>query len=557
MFMANKQLFFKGVLILTSIFLCSLSYGQDGDEQGEIKDVEIEVVTSREIKLPTAEKNFEKVKTEPVNQTRPDLNYRFATVNYLLPDLNIRLRPRRLTSPTKQKIYGNHVKLGYGNFGTPYAEGFFNNKRDKQKNYGAHVKFLRSNNGPVDDENSGSGVFGADVYGRYFGKSASLGGSLAFDRRNYHFYGYPPGTEVSSDTIEQGFNHFGIKGDLQSTDADNPLQYNLGVAFDYLQDDFEARESEIGLDIGITYDLDDEAKIVIESQAYFINQQDELIDSQSRTLFRLRPSYQFNVNGFRVKAGFNVAYENDTLGSAGELHFYPDIEASYPISDEIDIVAGLTGDIEKTSLRRFSEENPFISTNVPVFHSNKQYEFYGALRGKLSSSLAFNTGFSVANYRNLYFFVNNATDQSRFDLLYEPESTSRFNYFVEVSYSNSDIFRAIVRGDYFGYSPDSFEEAWHRPGFKLSLLSTYNLVNKIRFNADFYIVGGINAFDTETAGAIDLDTALDLNLKGEYIISNQFSAFLSFNNIFSNEYQLLLNYPTRGLQVLAGITYSF
>jgi len=70
-------------------------------------------------------------------------------------------------------------------------------------------------------------------------------------------------------------------------------------------------------------------------------------------------------------------------------------------------------------------------------------------------------------------------------------------------------------------------------------------------------MGGIKAIDLNTNEEISLDAALDLSIKADYLISNQVSAFISFNNIFSQDYQLLYRYPVRKLQFMAGISYSF
>jgi outer membrane cobalamin receptor len=91
----------------------------------------------------------------------------------------------------------------------------------------------------------------------------------------------------------------------------------------------------------------------------------------------------------------------------------------------------------------------------------------------------------------------------------------------------------------------------------VSAISTYKLYDKFRFEAEAYALGGIKAFDFNTGENVNLDAALDLNFKAEYLVSKQFSAFVRLNNLLSNEYEVLYNYPSRGFQVMAGVTYSF
>ena len=89
------------------------------------------------------------------------------------------------------------------------------------------------------------------------------------------------------------------------------------------------------------------------------------------------------------------------------------------------------------------------------------------------------------------------------------------------------------------------------------MISSYNLYDKVLLSGEIYALGGIQALDLETQDAIDLDAAFDVNLKGEYLISSQISTFLRFNNVFSQQYELLNNYPSRELQFMVGATYSF
>ena len=63
--------------------------------------------------------------------------------------------------------------------------------------------------------------------------------------------------------------------------------------------------------------------------------------------------------------------------------------------------------------------------------------------------------------------------------------------------------------------------------------------------------------DPVTDQKVSLKNAFDLNFKTEYLFSETFSAFIQLNNITSSKYPLFLNYPVRGFQATAGITWSF
>ncbi|MDX1628052.1 MAG: hypothetical protein R3345_05100 [Fulvivirga sp.] len=551
------KLFFKIFLSLYCLAPITVLAQDDWDTDGEIEDVEVEIVKDRDIKLPNASRNFDKIPSLDTSDKEQDLTYFYNTLPVNLPKLDLRIRPLRIKDQPLQKLYGNYVKAGYGNYNTPYFEGYVNNKRNKTYSYGAHINYLNSQRGPVDDENSGSGSLDVETFGKAFGKKATLSGDLGYHRNNYHFYGYDEGIEVDADSIKQVFNRFNSSVALENTRTDDAIQYKMGLNYNYLSDDYSDRESEFGASFLASYAFSDETSFNLSGDLALISREAESFD-RNRTFFRFRPVVKFTAYDFIVEAGFNAVYENDTLRDGEELHFYPLIQAKYKLTDYFEVYAGISGDVEKQTLNSLTRENPFLQQNQAIFHTNKTFDFYGGINGRLSSKIGFKAGISIANYQNLHYFINDSTDQSRFLAVFDDENTAVVNLFGALSWSTGG-FSTSVRGDYWGYDASDAigGEAWHRPNYKLSVLSGYNFNDKILLNADLYSVGGIKALDTESGEEVSLDALIDLNLKVDYLVSDQVSAFVQLRNIFGQEYELLYRYPSRQFQFMAGITYSF
>jgi len=110
---------------------------------------------------------------------------------------------------------------------------------------------------------------------------------------------------------------------------------------------------------------------------------------------------------------------------------------------------------------------------------------------------------------------------------------------------------------YNAWKTDVLAKAWHRPAFQSSLGVQYNLKRKIYFNAEMYYLSGIQGLNLESNTTVKLKDIVDLSLKSEYRFSSSFSAFLELNNILSQKYQRYLYYQVKGINVLAGLTYSF
>jgi len=530
---------------------------KDWEGDGEIENVEIEIVKERQITLPKANRNFEKIPPRASEPIKPPISYDFRSFNFQAPPISTQIRPLKLKQESQSHVYGGYLRVGYGNYVSPLLEGYINTTRDKNKLIGAHVYHNSSDKGPVDDRNSGSGSSGISLFAKSFSEDIALSGNVGFENRTTHFYGYPEGQEVKASEIKQSFNLFKISGELANA-KNSDFSYKLGAGFSYLTDKYNARETEVDFNFNSAYELDEDSRINVKADYYIISRKDVLVEVSPRNLFIVAPSYEFlPIDDLKVSVGFIAAFENDTIDSKS-AHVYPDVSATYPLSPSVDVVATLNGGIEKVSLQSLSNENLWLAPNVPVFHTNKALDFGVGLKARLGNKVATHAGLSFASLKNWYYFVNSEADQAKFNTVYDGGAgTRRTNFYAALSYAQSEGAKFMLRGDFYAYGMGNVAEAWHRPTYKVTANASYNLYEKLLFHADLIAQGGMKALDPVTDGTVKLNAAFDLNFKTEYLFSDSFSAFLQFNNITSTKYPLFLNYPVRGFQVMAGITWSF
>jgi hypothetical protein len=526
----------------------------DWDQSGDLEDVEIEIVEEREITLPPASRNFEKIPPRPAETERPAFTYDFRPFTFQASQINPAIRPLKLKQEAASKVFGGYVSAGYGNYESPYLEGFINSRRDRNKLIGAHGFLRNSGKGPVDEENSGSGASGISVYGKAFSNFISLSLEAGFENQFTHFYGYPPGTVVEAGDIRQSYNIFTLQGELANT-KNSAFAYTLGASLGYLADRYEARESEADFDFRSSYEINETSGIALDADYTLINRKDSLVEAFPRSLFSVNPRYEFYpVENLKLSAGIVAAFENDSIGSKS-VHAYPDVRASYPLSPSVDITASLTGGVEKVSLQSLARENLWIAANIPIFHTNRSLDLQAALHTKIGNKISVNGGFSLATLKHLYFFRNLEEDPSRFTVEYD-DITTRTNFFASLGFAQTETFKFMVRGDVYSYSTE-IDEAWHRPTHKVTAETSLNVSNKFLLEVDLISQGGMKAFDPMADAQVKLDPAFDLNVRSEYLFSESFSIFAQLNNITSSEYPLFFNYPVRGFQALAGLTWSF
>ncbi len=519
----------------------------------DLEDVEIKIIDEREITLPPATRRFEKVPPRPAESSRPAFSYEFAPFSFQASQINPAIRPLKLKQEDASRIFGGYVSAGYGNYASPYLEGFINSRKDRNKLIGAHAFLRNSGKGPIDGKNSASGTSGISLFGKAFSNFVSLSAEAGYENRFTHFYGYPPGVEKDANDIRQAYNVFSLKGELSNTKA-TAFTWKLGAGLSYLADHYDARESEVDFDFNSAYELNDESAIAVGASYALISRKDSLIDVTPRSLFSVNPRYEFSpIEGLKLSAGIVAAFENDSIDK--DVHAYPDLRASYPLTPSVDVTASLSGGIEKVSLHSLSDENMWLAANIPVFHTNKLLDLQAALHTKIGNKISVIGGFSLASLKNLYFFRNLDTDPSRFIPVYD-DVTSRTNFFASLGFAQTETFKFTIRGDVYGYSTD-IEEAWHRPTYKVTGETSLNVSDKFLLDVKLISQGGMKAFDPVTDAQVKLDPAFDLNVRTEYLFSETISIFAQFNNITSSEYPLFLNYPVRGFQALGGFTWSF
>ena len=539
---------------IAGCFLCFSAVAQT-----DLEDQTIVITKDKKIEFAEMNRNFDKILYTPKEEKQSEQVYSYED-NHLLPlaEYNPKMRVVGIRKDTTlSKLYGNYIKGGFGNYGTTYLEAWTNNKRADKVQYGAHFKHLASANGPV--TNAGNSVNKLDGYAKYFiSKNATLKGELAYQRNRYNFYGYDHDLikNVSKNDIKQLYNSFEMKAAYEGMHADSAFKFIADVKFGYIKDNFKAKENEAGILLGGNYKLDPTSSVDVKLAGNFINRTDTA--SATRALISLRPTYNYSFDRLKAFIGFDFTYSGDTLSKSGGSHFYPVIGADYTlVPNRVIAYAKLDGGMEKNTLRSYVNEMPFLNKNQAIQNSNKKLDFTIGVRGNLNNSLFYVVKGGYKSYQNMAFFVNDAKDSSKFDVVYDHGGTSVTNLGAEIGYYHIEKFKVSLKGDYFGYSTSDIKQAWHKPSFIGSVNGTYTFREKILFSADVYLMGGIKAQSPAKDKVIDLNTIADCSLKTEYRFSERFGAFVELNNIFAQKYQRYLYYQNKGFNILIGLNATF
>ncbi len=529
---------------------------QEQEEEGGIENVEIEIVKDKQITLPKANRNFEKIPPRPAEPLAPAMNYDFKALKFEAPDYNPNVKPLRLKDEPLSKIYGNYVSAGFGNYNSPFLRGSISSKRNAEKYYGVDFFHHSFGKGPVDEKNSGNGYSKVNGYLSGMGPKITADLGMTYENLFNHFYGYrPTPVEVNADDIRQTYNIIGLNAGFSNTKTAD-FNFKMTGDFSYLQDRFEAAESEAGIHFNSRYTIDKEKAFVFKTDYLLVAREDVNIEAKPRHLFKINPAYEFLVGGkLKVSAGLNAVVENDSIGKDKSFHLYPDAWIHYPATKTVDAYAGITGDYDKVSLHSLARENQWVNSNIGIFHTNKSFEFRAGVQGKVARKFSFHVGTSVINFKHLYFYENVVTDRSKFNVVYD--NAVRLNFFAEAGVVHSDKVNISLRGDQYSYSMSKLDHPWQRPLYKVGAYSSFLIVDKVLLTVNLVSQGGAKAYDNETNTVVTLKPAMNLDAKVRYFVSKQLSFYIEANNLLNSKYFIYQYYPVRGVQVSAGLSWSF
>ncbi|HXR79335.1 MAG TPA: hypothetical protein VN763_00380, partial [Saprospiraceae bacterium] len=109
----------SGSLMMLLLLVSIPSFAQDPKKKwtdGEIENVEIEIVKEREITLPPADRNFEKIPPRPSEPIKPPITYDFRSFRFQAPQINPQIRPLKFKHENPSEVYGGFLRIAYGNY---------------------------------------------------------------------------------------------------------------------------------------------------------------------------------------------------------------------------------------------------------------------------------------------------------------------------------------------------------------------------------------------------------------------------------------------------------
>ena len=531
-------------------------------KEGEVDNQEITVEKSRKIELPPANRLFNKIPSIKPSAEQRKLTYEFEDRKLTIgdPKINTPVLSPATAQADATPAYSNYVKVGAGNYNSFLGEGFVGYNALSNLALEGSLRHLSSGIGPVDGKNSSQSDTRLRVTGKYLTDAFKFQADLGFDRNAYRFYGYSrefaARPTFNPDALRQRLNTVNFKLGIENANSDNAIDYSLRTGLTNLRDLFNASETDWGTNFAGSLGITDNVFALVSADAYVTQRTDgPIVDN--RNLFRVKPTFKYTSPLLTVTAGINAVNETDKRAGINGTRAFPVVDVDVAPVANIHFFAGVDGDINRNTLRSFLTENKWLAPEIRLRNTVKTLDIYGGSKGALGGGFSYEGKVSYAKYLNFSTFNNTKPDTTKFDIRYDGGTSRVLTISGQLGYALKDKFRSTIKADFFRYELTELAEAWGRPRVAGTWTNSYILNKKLFVTADLYFYEGIKNQNLVSNVTYTLKPIYDANLKIDYFLGRQVSAFVSLNNIFGQNYQRYLYYTQQGLNFLGGISYSF
>jgi hypothetical protein len=577
------KIFQNNIGLVIILIASHFSFAQKKDE-----NIGTEVVNVVKPYTPTISDAF-KVKEIPSledadNSKKEDIKYNFFSFPVASTFVPIKGRAANVDKSQAEKLYKNFANLGLGNYTSLNAELFVTENISDHEYIGGMFRHLSSQGG-IKDVALKNDFYKTSVdltYGNQLDNLTWIS-DLGFQNQMYNWYGIPENfTQTTIDRInpKHSFNNFYIGTNLSLTDSffkDASLKYNRfwdtnGSAENrfYVKPSFEfdLLRQKIKTNLIVDYLGGSFEKNFLGTSSI----------KYGFTNFGIHPSIAVNKNDWAINFGASVFYSADNENSSSKIFVYPQVNASVKVvGDFMIFYTWVEGSLDQNSYRDFSNENPFVSPTLAIAPTDKQFDLFAGIKGKLSNNVSYTMRGSVQNEKNKPLFKSNefnmfATNSesyqfgNSFGVVYDDIRT--VSLFGELKADFSKNVTIGLNGSYSRFFTTFQEEAWNLPTLKIGSDINVNITKKWFAGANVFYVGErkdivyIQSMITIFPPAYYPETTnikgyFDANLNIGYNHSDRLTGFLKFNNIANQSYQKWMNYPVQALQVVLGASYKF
>jgi hypothetical protein len=498
---------------------------------------------------PAAKINFSAA-TPVVDSSRPSLTYQVPAQNLFFSYQPATLKPLALSVDTAIDWRNdNFIKLGFGNYRTPFAQAGFSFGDGKNSAITLTTKYIsQKGNIPFQQYSQAK----TDIIGIFTQGNSEWHGKLGFENKTQYLYGFEPANLVfeKSDLRQRFTTISGMVGIRNKAANDYGITYDPTLSVNIFKDNHKANEQNFILNAPITKTFGKAFGFNVGLTADVTRYKPAIGDAIKNNLYYLTPSVLLKTPNFLFNAGFIPSWDNQTFS------LLPNFTASIKLQDEKFVLqGGWIGYYQKNDYRTLAAYNPFIKQPGGLINTRIK-EQYAGFKGSAGSHFTYNARVSTLSFIHAPLFVNDAGDGKSFDVLYEAKMNA-LRLHGEVGYTMQEKFSLLAGATINQYTGlTTYKRAYGLVPFEITGALRWQVLKDVNIKSDIFFWDGPR-YRMKNGEAGKLKPAIDVNAGVEFKVMPQLSLWLQFNNVLNNRYQRWNQYEVLGFNVQGGIVYSF
>ena len=483
--------------------------------------------------------------------SRPRMAYSIPPQNLFFTYQPVSLKPLSLQADTALQLGDrNQLKVGFGNYTTPYISGAFSFGDGKQNLLNVYGDYV-SSRGKI--KNQDFSEINLKGMGSIFSAQNETYAGVAFAQHEYYQYGYNHANySFDKSDIRRSYRDLSASVGFRNI-ATNVLgiNYDPHLELHAFSREGKADESTLILNLPAEKKVGENVSIKVSALGNFDKYTQKNTTLQvSNNLFQLAPELVYYSDRFTFHGGVTPSWNNSALS------VLPNIYGEAPLQQNVLVVqAGWVGRFISNSFRTLSGENPYMQD--PTFLNNtKETQYYGGIKATVGKHFNFNAKAAFISYKDMPLFINDSLDGKSFYISNE-SSLKNLQIHGDMNFVSQDKFTltaALDLNTYTGMQDNA--KAWELFPLKLNGSFRWNAFKQILIKGDLSAFSGAKAL-LANGSEKTLKGGTDLSAGAEFKINKQFSAWLDFNNMLNSKYERWNNYPVYGFQVIGGILIHF
>lgn len=499
---------------------------------------------------PAAKINFSAA-SPLADTTRPVLTYNVPAQNLFFTYEPALLKPLAMNIDTAIAWdNSSYVKLGFGNYRTPYAQAGISFGDGKGSAMNVHAKHIsQKGNIPFQQYSQSKvdflGIFNTQGNNEWRGRAG-------FDNNTQYLYGFQPDTlKFEKEALKQRFTTLSALVGVRNKVANEfGITYDPTLNINLFSDNRKGNETNLKLDVPVSKTFGRAFGFNLGLTADITTYKNDIGDKIKNNLYYLTPAVLLKSPNFKLNLGFMPAWDNQVFS------LLPNITAEGRLSDEKFVLqGGWRGFFEKNDYRTLTALNPFIHQPTNL-RNTRIREFFAGFKGSAGSHFTYNAQVATRNFSNAALFVNDSLDGKTFQTIYESKMSS-LRIHGEVGYTVQEKFSLLAGAtinQYTGLADN--ERAWGLIPLEVTGALRWQVMKDVHVKGDIFFWDGAR-FRTNEGKSSKEDPAIDLSAGVEYKIMPKLNLWIEFNNLLNNRYERWNQYEVLGFNVIGGIVYSF